>query len=316
MKKIKEILQKIRNISILLIFKIYLILFWHPKKVFIKLFRKEDKIKILHIWNVAGVSNTLSFEQRKLNVQSDIISRIDLDLYHFHKIHPECFISLPRSFLQFYAKTLFLARKYDILHIHWYDWIIPYLRFLYNKKIIIIHYHGSDIRYRFEEKRKRNKYSDFIAVSTSDLIQHIPESSYIPNPVDLNHFTRKKDFIKKTALTFQAYSKFKNTKNLAEKVAKKRDLKLTIINREKKKIPYPEMPRFLEKFEFYIDIRQEPTKNEILDTLSLTALQALGLKTKVIFNNKVIEEFPKENNPTRVAKQWIEVYKKLKKERV
>lgn len=311
MKKLKSVRRIIMTILVLIAFKFFILFYWVPKNKISKIFKDKDKLKVLHIWNVAGVSNTLALEQRKLGVHSDIIARLDLDRFQFYKVHRECFIALPTSFFKFYVQSLFVSRQYDIIHVHWYDWILPYLRFLYRKKRIIIHYHGSDIRYKLEEKRKKFKHADFVAVSTSDLLDHIPEASYIPNPVDLQHFTRKKDFEKNTALTFQSYNRFEKTVDLAEEEAKKRGLLMTIVKREEKIISYPEMPRFLETYEHYIDVRQEPIKDKLLDTLSLTALQSLALGSKVIFQNQILDEFPLEHDPTSVADKWIEIYTTL-----
>ena len=173
-----------------------------------------------------------------------------------------------------------------------------------------MHYHGSEIRYRNEEKKEKFKHADFIAVSTHDLLEHI-SATYMPNPVDLDLFTRINKAHNKTALVIQAYEKFSKTKELSMKEAEKRKLNLAVLIRQRHLIPYNLFPRFLELFEFYIDIRQEPTKEKILDTLSLTALQALALGVKVIFKDKIIEELPEEHHPEKVTSKWMEIYHSL-----
>ena len=282
-------------------------------KLVIKLFfrsQSNKSLKILHIWNVAGVANTLAYETRKLGIEADIIARRDLDKAKFCEVHPELFIATPSKFFIFFIKTIKLAKKYDILHVHWYDWIMPHLRFVYPRKVIIIHYHGSDIRFKTEKKKDKFRFANKITVSTPDLLDHI-KGEYVPNPVDFTLFKRTKKAKKDTALFIQAYDRFTEARKLAIEEAKKRNLKLTIIERNKTIIPYKDFARTLEVYEYYIDIRQEPYRNTLLDSLSLTALQALALGNKVILKDKEIDKFPDEHSPQNVALKWREIYQNL-----
>ena len=311
MKNFKDIIRPIVLFSILITIKVYLIFTWIVCLKFVDWKRTITKTNVLHIWNIAGVSNTLAYAQRKLGFEADIIERRDLDTFNFFKVHPECFIKLPTSFVQFYIQALFLARKYAVLHVHGYDWIVPYLRFLYPRKIIILHYHGSDIRYQVEEKSKRFKHANLVAVSTSDLLEFLPTATYIPNPVDLDHFTRKKPFVENTALIIIALRKISEVKTEAEEIAKKRKLKLKVLIREENAILYDAIPGFLELYEYYFDLRLEPLQGKLLDTKSLTALQALALGNKVLFQNSIIEKFPVEHSSIEVAKEWKKIYDSL-----
>jgi len=283
MKKIGEIGKNIVLTIVLLYFKLYM---WIYNMVIKLFFRSQSNksLKILHIWNVAGVANTLAYETRKLGIEADIIARRDLDKAKFCEVHPELFIATPSKFFIFFIKTIKLAKKYDILHVHWYDWIIPHLRFVYPRKVIIIHYHGSDIRFKTEKKKDKFRFANKITVSTPDLLDHI-KGEYVPNPVDFTLFKRTKKAKKDTALFIQAYDRFTEARKLAIEEAEKRNLKLTIIERNKTIIPYKDFARTLEVYEYYIDIRQEPYRNTLLDSLSLTALQALALGNKVILIN-------------------------------
>ena len=82
-------------------------------------------------------------------------------------------------------------------------------------------------------------------------------------------FKRIKKAKKDTALFIQAYDRFTEARKLAIEEAKKRNLKLTIIERNKTIIPYKDFARTLEMYEYYIDIRQEPYRNTLLDSCLL-----------------------------------------------
>ncbi|MEM4274803.1 MAG: hypothetical protein QXK74_01095 [Candidatus Nitrosocaldaceae archaeon] len=110
-------------------------------------------MKILHVWDVAGVSVTLAkFMDRMYATNSSIMMRRVFDPFNFVD-EKYLYDSSARDFL---INTVFSARKYDIIHIHSIDkpLFLKALRYLYNKKIIL-HYHGTEIRDRWLEKRDR-----------------------------------------------------------------------------------------------------------------------------------------------------------------
>ncbi|GAH64873.1 unnamed protein product, partial [marine sediment metagenome] len=115
-----------------------------------------------------------------------------------------------------------------------------------------------------EEKSKRFKHANLVAVSTSDLLEFLPTASYIPNPVDLDHFTRKNPYSESTALIIISLRKISEIRTVAEEIAKKRKLKLKVIIREENIIPYDAIPRLLELYEYYFDLRLEPLQGKLL----------------------------------------------------
>jgi len=145
---------------------------------------------VLHIHTIAGVPQALSKAQRQEGLTSDVLVfgtnpfRYDVDFscptsWHFPLNYAEKILTLVK-----------MAKQYEIFHFH-YNSIMPFgLDFpLYRMSVkkIIMHHHGSDIRYK-GEKLLYSKFADQIFVSTPDLLEWSPNAIWIPNPVDLESF--------------------------------------------------------------------------------------------------------------------------------
>ena len=156
---------------------------------------------ILHIGNIAGVPQELARAQRKLGFKSDVLSfdqhpfGYEIDLYHPTKL-PYSLISLRyvgasiRSLEKMFS-LLKNSTEYDIFHFHFSSTLpfgvdIPIWKML--KKKIIIHHHGSDIRYK-GEMQMYSKFADKIFVSTPDLLEWSPNAAWLPNPISLDKFS-------------------------------------------------------------------------------------------------------------------------------
>ncbi len=208
-------------------------------------------MKILHIWNTAGVASILAKHMDKLyNTSSKVIVRSNYDPFGL-TTYGEIWNIGAKMFLY---KASFLARKFDIIHVHSLNEIIPKLS---GKKPLIIHYHGTDIRGRWEEKREIWSKADEIIVSTRDLLDGAPDNViYLPNPVDTDLFYDKGNRVKETVFHISY-----NADNDAIDIAKELNLKLTIHNRDISPIPYKDMADILSRYEYYIDIKRDPSHN-------------------------------------------------------
>lgn len=148
---------------------------------------------ILHIGNVAGVPQALSKAQRKLGHTSDIL-HLDshpfgykVDLYYPTKT------PFPLSDIEKMLILLKISDKlkeYEIIHLH--SSALPFRLYapIWNAlgKRIIVHHHGSDIRYK-GERWMYSKFADKIIVSTPDLLVYSPNAVWIPNPISLDEFS-------------------------------------------------------------------------------------------------------------------------------
>lgn len=258
--------------------------------------------RILHVWNTAGVASVIAkFTDRGFGTESTVITRKAADrvgLTTYGTAYGD-------GAAMFFARALVMARRADLVHVHSLDKIVPWLKRLYGKPVII-HYHGTDIEGRWKEKEGRWRKAERVVVSTPNLLEEGPsEVVQIPNPVDTDLFRPtgvKAD--PKSAVSFRY-----GMDHEAEMVAMKLGLTLTWLDRWT--VPYAEMPETLAKFAFYIDMRKPPAHMEAR-SVGKAALEALACGLKVVnWKGEVLEGLPEENDPTKVASKWDGMYRSL-----
>ncbi|MEM4691288.1 MAG: glycosyltransferase [Desulfurococcaceae archaeon] len=254
-------------------------------------------MKILHIWNTAGVASTLAkFMDRIYGSRSTVIYRRVFDKFG-HTIYGELMDCGAKEFV---LRAVLRSLKYDIIHIHSLDKLVPIIRILNPRKPIVLHYHGSEIRGKWMIRKKFwNIPNVVVLVSTKDLLNGAPEHViYLPNPVDTDIFHPNPAIVRKprSALAFRYYIDEVKVRKYAEKYG----LELTILERE---YPYLEMPRLLSSYEFFIDRTEIPS-------LSKTALEALACGTKVIrWDGEIIDHLPEEHKPENVVRKLYDIYR-------
>ena len=207
--------------------------------------------------------------------------------------------------LIFFARALEMARGADLVHVHSLDRIVPWLKKLYGKPVVM-HYHGTDIEGRWKKKEGRWRRADFIAVSTPNLLEGGPSSAvWVPNPVDTDLFKRHDTpSDPRSAVSFRY-----GMDHEAETAATKLGLTLTWLDRWS--VPHSKMPETLSRFAYYIDMRRPPAHLEAR-SVGKAALEALACGLRVVnWEGKLIEGLPAENEPLNVASRWNETYAKL-----
>ena len=234
-------------------------------------------MKILHIWSCAGISSLIAkYMDRSHGTESDVILTEKWDPLKLNRYNTTRMKSKPI----FGLRALVMARKYDLIHVHYHSIFVRPLKFLYDKPVII-HFHGSDVRQNWGAHMKRIKRADRILVSTKDLLEGSPSRAiWTPNPVDTLKFKKEKGVIRSwdKAFTFSY-----GADEEAEKIARKFGLSLEIV---RERIPYNVLDDFMRKYDYYIDIKRD-FKGRILPThgppvLSKTGLEALSLGLSVI----------------------------------
>lgn len=271
---------------------------------------KEQKLRVLHLCDIASVASTLAYYQKRAGYKANVFTVDSLDSFKFSKLYPSQ-TTVFKNFKTLLVCALAIAKFYDVIHIHYYGNLLKWFKRLFPKKCLVLHCHGSDIRYQKEAKKHQWERADFVAVSTPDLKYLYSDFSYVPNPVDTIHFKRTNAFTPGTALLCLSDTKNIQTLKLAKREAAELSLELTVHNREQNPISYSHMPSLLERFEYFIDIKQEPLQKRILDAMSLTALQALSMQTKVIHNHRIFESFPAEHSAENVVNTWKKIYEEL-----
>ncbi len=268
-------------------------------------------MKIMHVFNIAGVPQNISKYQRREGFIADVYTRREVERFGIADSEPEIVKILNMGPKRFSLYVLYKAKNYDVIHVHSFDKIIPLLKKIFrdNKKIVLT-YHGSDIRNKWDKKKRFWEKADLVTVATKDLLENAPKKIiYVPNPVDTDRFNskiKKENMYKNenTAL-FILNKNIPHSLEWAKKQAQKYGLKLEILDREKTFISYEELPFFLSSFSLFIDRLDIPS-------LSKTALECLALGVPVInWEGKIISELPTDHMPQIVAKKWIKLYQEI-----
>ena len=253
-------------------------------------------MRILHVCNTAGVGSVIAkFMDRLFGTESLVVQRRVFDPYGF-TTYGELWDCGAKMFA---FKCLLLATKFDIVHVHSFDKLIPFLKFIYPKKPVVLHYHGTRIRNKWSERKKFWSKADKVLVSTSDLMEEAPSDAiYLSNPVDTDLFYPQLNCNRKpkSALAFRYHL----DEEKAMSYVRKYYLQLTFLER---KIPYKEMLEIFNQYEYYVDRTEIPS-------LSKTALEALACGCKVVtWEGKILRELPSENRPENVVAKLFKIYK-------
>jgi len=262
-------------------------------------------LRILHIWNTAGMASIIAkYMDRLFDTKSLVIHRAAFDPYGL-TTYGELWSCGAK---QFVIKSLLIARHFDIIHVYYLDKIVPYLRLLYPRKPIILHYCGDDIRDKWHIKRKYWEKADAVLYATPDLCEGAPEHAiYVPCPVDTEVFHPRPIRPKPKSAFHLSY----NADDLAIEYARKYGLELTIYSRERSgAIPHIKLPEILCQYEYYIDVKRSLGK--LLRATSKLGYEALACGLKVItWEGNIIKGLPRENHPEEVAKLIFSIYKQV-----
>lgn len=255
-----------------------------------------NNMKILHIWDVAGVTSILAKYQKKMGHETKVMMLKKHDPMEVSEFYNKTYDMNAKKFI---LLVLWEARKYDVLHIHNLSIIIPALRILYPKKKIFIHHHG------FTSAIKRyskivNNLVDGVFIATEDLFKVFPNAKLIPTPVDIEHF--KKGVLGYGKLSF--HTKHLDFEKFKEHV---KDDTIDIIDRDKNPVPYHLMPDLLRNYNVYYDIKYIPQGLGKVSSKTCFEALACGL-TVVDFEGKRLLGLPEKNHPNYSANLCLKYY--------
>lgn len=263
-------------------------------------------VKILHVWDQAGVACVIAKYQRKLGHEVQVIKRNGFDKFEIMNFYNEKTIDSLIGFL-FLKKVVKYTKDFDIIHVHDLYKIVPMIRKLHPKKKIILHYHGTTLRTTPEDKRKDAELkSNVVLVSTPDL-KNFVDCTYLPNPIDLEHFSPRQ--IKKNNKALSLMTVRESKEKLLKLLSKNNvSVKVDFINRERNPIQYKKIPDFLSNYEYLVDLKLV-YDDKPMPAYGMIGLQALALGMKVInYEFKVAEGFPDEHDPENVIAQLMRIY--------
>ena len=305
-------------------------------------------MKVLHINDQAGVSCILAKYQRMNAIESKVLSSNKIDKFGILKFYKD-YVDIVEP-AHFADKCISEAKNADIIHIHSNEVLVFTIRKAFgNSKKIILHYHGTDIRglknknnpeisviQNMKNRKKlfvtkiknrlwlvkRGYFKPFsiesqnlvneILVATPDLLPLLPYAKYLPNPVDLDHFSKRNvnhSTSNNNALTIHTETgdiektlDYCKTNNI--------NLKINVYDRTKTPLLYAEIPNFLKKYDVYVDIRI--VNDKLIESLSKTALESLACGLKVLtYKLEYIDKLPEEHHPLNVVNQLQNIYNNI-----
>lgn len=258
-------------------------------------------MKVLHVFNWAGVPSLLIKGLRQKGHEADLIVR-QASRYNFPY---EKVVNLSaRDFLFYILK---LSQEYDILHIHGLNYLKQFNVDVFALKTFrtnfVLHLHGTELRQNYDKLTVKLALEVPISVlvSTPDLLHYYPKARWLPNPIDPIFRPLENPKRCGNALYFRHWYE-PEKENLVKKMCREMNLELTIPG---KPVPYGEMPHFLNQFEVFFDRFTIPT-------LSKTALEALACGCKVISWKGLItnaEEIIKNHSLSVVTEKLLKIYR-------
>lgn len=254
-------------------------------------------MKVLHVWDPCAVASTLTKYLRQLGVESEVLMRTRYDPYGQSVGAKPIFGPTPFASLQILSEV----RHADIVHIHMKDQLIPVIQRFFKRKPIVMHYHGSDIRERWEERRSLWARADRVLVSTPDLLKDAPPGvEWFPNPVDTDLFHPGGE-----PGYGACYMEYRAT-DLAEKLAAENGLALTVYQ---KGIPWRTMPDVLRRHEALISVRRDHLGRVLL--WSMSELEALACGLRVIRPDRMLKGLDQTHHAEEAAARALKIYESL-----
>jgi len=266
-------------------------------------------LRILHVWDQAGTASVIAREQRKLGHHSLVIKNSKHDFVEITKYYGGMLV---KNKYHFVIKSIFLARKFDIIHLHDAWFMVVPLRILYPQKKIIMHYHGSLVRNEMKGEKMRlgwEKLVNAIIVATPDLLEfeYSSQPYYIPNPVDTILFHKRS--IPHNNKCFSSMKKGTD-KNQIFYMLSRFDFEVDLQqnkNRYVDSIKYKNFNKKLEQYEYYADL---PVINgKLIHANSVCGLQAMSMGLKVVnWDYTISDSLPEYHRPENVVKEIEKIY--------
>jgi glycosyltransferase involved in cell wall biosynthesis len=260
------------------------------------------------VWD-QGINYLLARGLKPLGVEVDCMHRAEYDPFGMTPREWKRSYPFPRWDAKMFGAHVFLRAFIDdpdIIHVHSFDKCVPTLSDI---APVVLHYHGSDIRGRWAEKRPLWLKADRILVSTRDLLEGAPVcAEYLPNPIDTEMFKPTVGRREDTALHFNY-----GAVDLAQKIADEHSVKLVIREKGQR---YADMPSIFGGYTHYIDVKRDGAGRVLIsnpgDSGSLIGLQALACGCEVLTVNGARPlGLPPEHRPENVAKRLFKVYREL-----
>lgn len=262
-------------------------------------------MKILHIWDQAGVACILAKHHRRMGHEVRILKRVGYDPFGISQFYNEPLLDMDgKAFLKYAIKE---AAGYDVVHVHTLYKIIPDLFKKYRDKKLVLHYHGSEARSRQGDplKAEAESRADVVLGSTVDLKDFVDDIICVPNPVDTEHFAPGSG---SNGRAFTIRTPRGNTQWVLDYLKSYSiDLQVEVVDREASPIPYAQVPAFLRQYGTCVDIKY--IDGALLHAMSKTGLESLACGLSVLDHElKYVEGLSEEHKPEVAATKMLGIY--------
>lgn len=275
-------------------------------------------MKILHVGDKAGVSYTYTKFLRLRGHECMTIQMKETDPFRFSNAYNvESKIVDPKTNEEWISEILKQAESVDIIHIHSAYELIPHLKKYYPDKKLVLQYHGTDLRENSDSQERHiyNGLADLVICSTKDLLNYQKNMYYIPNPIDTDRF--KPIDVKKSEIKYLRIGRQSDEIPILQRYLLRHNqlIEFAFLAAWENIKPQIEMPELLNKYEFYLDIKFDPYKNnpnEPFTVRSKAALEALACGLKVV-NEKfqIITKLPEENDGMKATSYLVDFYTRI-----
>jgi len=229
-------------------------------------------VRVLFLWNTAGAMTPVSDWLNDHGHESVIIMHKSYDPYGSTSCAKSA--RLPDTLPDFYSTIVreIASFRPHIIQVNSNVRILLIARAFAPFTPVVFMYHGSDVRGRKRIHPEVALLADKVIVSTRDLSRY-GELYTCPTP---KHFYYRGGRMKDTALLIISRSCPVDRTDDARRFCQEHGLDLTIVDcRKGEHVPHSEMPVFLSRFEYYLDLRG-------VNALSKTAMEALECGCKVV----------------------------------
>jgi len=266
-------------------------------------------MRILHVWDQAATASVIAKWQKKVfDHHTVVIKNAKHDHLKMTSYYGGIIIN---NKYRFVLQAVLLARKFDIIHLHDAWFMVVPLKILYPKKKIIMHYHGSLVRYEMKGKKWRLKWErlcDGIIVATTELLEfeYAKQPHYIPNPVDTDLFkpVQKRSNLNNALISLKKGQS--SSRTLSNLLYHNISVRLDHIKKEEQ-VYYESFPKRLALYEYYVDIPE--VNGKIIHANSVCGLQAMAMNLKVVnWDYTISESLPEFHRPENVVREIGKIY--------
>jgi len=265
------------------------------------------RIRVLFVGNTAGAMTPVADWLEGNGHKAIILELYHNDIYELTSNSPYARMSVSGNDFVESIRTAVRDLNPTHVHVNAYYSNLPVIRACAPFIPIVMHYHGTEVRFRKRIHPTVRLFADKVIVSTPELRRY---GEWYGCPIPKEFHYRGGRQLGTAVMFFGKVLPMANTDEKtkdAQEICMRLGLELTIINNQKGEIiPNSKMPEFLSKFEYLFDFKGL-THSPIF---SKVALEALSCGLKVIHDsdtNRIYTSYP-----MKTPRDYYDLYLTLK----